>query len=223
MTSRKSKARANGATAPTRQTRKRRANGERTYQNLLAAAVSLMAEGGAQAVTLVEAARRAGVSRNTAYHHFHNRDRLLEAAMRDIDHQLEKIVDGSRTYENPYGIVAGLTIENESLMRSRIFEILDQGVNHPYVRVLRERFRVFAATGRLQPGVDPDIAALIGVGHHLAAVLAIQLARSPEEKRDVARRFADTDRHAQFYGLVDPGSDSGWPMGARPADPPDGR
>jgi len=48
-------------------------------QSLLDAAVALIAEAGPQAFTLREVARRAGVSHNAPYRHFHDKDDLLAA------------------------------------------------------------------------------------------------------------------------------------------------
>lgn len=48
-------------------------------QSLLDAAVALIGEAGPQAFTLREVARRAGVSHNAPYRHFHDKDDLLAA------------------------------------------------------------------------------------------------------------------------------------------------
>src|ERR1700734_2664366 len=67
------------ATAP----RPMRADAQRNYDRLIAAAVAAFAERGADDVSLEEIARRAGVGIGTLYRHFPTRQALLEAVYLD--------------------------------------------------------------------------------------------------------------------------------------------
>jgi AcrR family transcriptional regulator len=60
-----------------------RADAQRNYARLLAAASAVFAQHGADDVSLEEIARRAGVGIGTLYRHFPNRQALLEAVYRD--------------------------------------------------------------------------------------------------------------------------------------------
>lgn len=60
-----------------------RADAQRNYQRLLAAASETFAEHSADDASLEEIARRAGVGIGTLYRHFPNRQALLEAVYRD--------------------------------------------------------------------------------------------------------------------------------------------
>jgi AcrR family transcriptional regulator len=60
-----------------------RADAQRNYDRLLAAAWAAFADRGSDEVSLEEIARRAGVGIGTLYRHFPNRQSLLEAVYRD--------------------------------------------------------------------------------------------------------------------------------------------
>ena len=78
--------------------------GKRTYHHgdlrnaLLTAAMELVRERGTRGFTVIEAARRAGVSPSAPYRHFADRDALLAAAalsgFQELGRQLEELPDG---------------------------------------------------------------------------------------------------------------------------------
>ena len=72
-----------GAAAPAGAARPLRADAQRNYDRLLAAATAAFTERGADDVSLEEIARRAGVGIGTLYRHFPTRQALLEAVYRD--------------------------------------------------------------------------------------------------------------------------------------------
>ncbi len=72
-----------GAAAPAGPARPLRADAQRNYDRLLAAATAAFTERGADDVSLEEIARRAGVGIGTLYRHFPTRQALLEAVYRD--------------------------------------------------------------------------------------------------------------------------------------------
>jgi AcrR family transcriptional regulator len=71
------------ATVPAGEPRSMRADAQRNYEKLLAAASAAFLEHGADDVSLEEIARRAGVGIGTLYRHFPTRQALLEAVYRD--------------------------------------------------------------------------------------------------------------------------------------------
>lgn len=72
-----------GQKAQAREPRPMRADAQRNYAKLLAAASAAFASRGADDVSLEEIARRAGVGIGTLYRHFPARQDLLEAVYRD--------------------------------------------------------------------------------------------------------------------------------------------
>src|ERR1700746_1786308 len=69
---------------------------------LLGAAIRLIAEIGPSAFTLREVARRAGVSHNAPYRHFHDKDDLLAAvASQGYGELTEAMLQAAHRYFNP--------------------------------------------------------------------------------------------------------------------------
>src|SRR5690606_11742002 len=134
---------------------RRRSDGEATHARLLAAGIELMAEGGHAAVTLLAAARRAGVSRGTAHHHFEGRAALLDEVKAGIGAELLKLAGREHHFQNPFGLALRLAVEDQSIVRSRIYRILEEGP-HRDARTLNllERLADMEAAGDLREGVD---------------------------------------------------------------------
>ncbi len=84
-------------------TRKR----ERTRAKLLAAATSVLARDGLDGATIGAIADEAGVVAGTVYHHFSNRETLVEAVIDEIASSLQLDFEGIRSAEvDPAGRVA---------------------------------------------------------------------------------------------------------------------
>ena len=188
-----------------RDSRALRRDGLVTREHLLATAIDLTAEKGEAAVTLADVARRAGVTRGTAYHHFSSRQALLEEMNANLEQQLLKLADGPHHVRNPHGLALRLAAESESIIRSRIYRILDQGpMADPRIVNLLDRFAVLEAEGGLRPGVDPRSAALISAALDFAGAMAIALGSTPEERRTLTTRLSDTWCEVLTHGVMSP-------------------
>jgi AcrR family transcriptional regulator len=177
--------------------------GEDQHERIIAAAIELMAEGGEQAVTLVATAHRAGVARGTVYYHFANRPALLIALRANIQAQLLHLADGSHHFRNPFGLALRLAVEDESIIRSRIYRILEHGAGvDARTRKLLEQMEVMQAAGRLRPGVDPVAAALISSALDFAGLMALSLAGTQDEKRALAAAISATWEQMFVHGAL---------------------
>ena len=182
-----------------------RSDGKVTQDRLIDAGLELMAERGQAAVTLVDVARRAGVSRGTAYHHFTTRAALMAAVKASLQQELLKLADGSHHFRNPFGLALRLAVEDESIIRTRIHRILEEGpLSDPRTVNLLKRLEVMAAAGELREGVDARSAALIAAALDFAGVMALALGAGVEERRDLARRLSDTWHAAFQAGFLKP-------------------
>jgi len=194
-----------------------RANGRITREQLLAAAVELMAEGGEAAVNLKATAQRAGVTRGTAYYHFKSRAALIEHMHAALEQQLLKLTDGSRPFSNPYSLVSRLAAEDESIIRSRVYRILEQGpLSDPATVAYLKRFRSAASIRRMrQPAngvpVDPDAIAFIASALDFAGLMAISQGKTVKERKALADRFGDAVYQLFCYGVIDPELDPDLP------------
>jgi AcrR family transcriptional regulator len=180
-----------------------RADGRITRERLLTAGIELMAEGGRSAVTLVGVAQRAGVARGTAHHHFASRQALLAEVEAGIGQALLKLADGAHHFKNPYGLALRLAVEDESIIRTRIYRILDEGpLSDPRTVNLLNRLAAMDQEGLLRPGIDARSAALISAALDFAGLMAIALGRTPEERRALTRRLSDTWHEVFTHGVV---------------------
>jgi AcrR family transcriptional regulator len=189
----------------------RSGRGASTRALLTSVALDMMAEGGEETVSLVDVAQRAGVTRGTVYHHFRKRQDLIKAAAISLEQTMEAIAFGTWGDDDPYGHVAELAARDPAVFRSHLRLMLRDGAAAtPASRANIERFRAFAAEGRLQPDVDPFVGAMLAVSTELAALLVMQSARSPQEADDLIGRFSITLHRLFFHGILNPDS-PGWP------------
>lgn len=186
---------------------RRRSDGELTRNRLLAAGIELMAEGGQSAVTLVAVAQRAGVSRGTAHHHFDSRSALLAEVKAGVGQELLKLAGGDHHFHNPFGLALRLAVEDESIIRSRIYRILDEGPrNDPRTLNLLARLDEMEQAGQLRDGVDGRSAALISAALDFAGLMAIGLGRTVDERRDLARRLSEAWHQMFVHGALRDGA-----------------
>lgn len=175
-------------------------NSEQTRRRLLGAAVSLMAEGGEEAVSVMEVAQRASVTRGTVYHHFRDRNDLITAAKENLDSLYLDMARAVRPFDRPLGVRAGLAVDDESVVRSLVFGLLEQGAAHPYAHEVLSTFRKMGDAGKLRAGLAPEMTAFVGLSSVLGAGLAVAMGKAQDEKRDLARRYSDTFGQFLFYG-----------------------
>jgi len=184
-----------------------RSDGKVTRARLVDAGIELMAERGQGAVTLVDVAQRAGVSRGTAYHHFATREALLAEVKASIQQELLKLADGSHHFRNPFGLALRLAVEDESIIRTRIHRILEEGpLTDPRTVNLLARMDEMAAAGRLREGVDARSAALIAAALDFAGVMALAMGDTAQARRELAARLSDTWQAVFQAGVLKPDS-----------------
>jgi AcrR family transcriptional regulator len=187
-----------------------RANGRITREQLLAAAVELMAEGGEAAVNLTATAQRAGVTRGTACYHFKSRAALIEQMHASLEQQLLKLTDSSRPFSNPYSLVSRLAAEDESIIRSRVYRILEQGpLADPATIAYLTRFRSSASIQRMRQPVngnpiDPDAVAFIAAALYFAGFLAFSQGMTFKQRKALADRFGEAVYQLFYHGVLDP-------------------
>lgn len=91
----------------------------RSSEALIAAALELIAENGIDALTLSQVARRAGVSRATAYREFGDKDGLLAAvAQHEIARMATETFGGLALDADPAELVAAVIVNALNFLRS---------------------------------------------------------------------------------------------------------
>lgn len=201
------------------ETRKRRArNPEATREAILAAAQTMLAKDGPEALSLSKVAHLAGVNRGTAYQHFETREKLVAAAIEWVSDQMFEAVfgartaDGERLLDEPDTLevtdrLGHYAMENPELCRIWLLQLL-ASPNPSQDRFWREysgSLARFAETDRARPGIDVEVFSLVSLaGYFLWPIWARAHSRNDEERDRLARRFNREMLRLSLYGTLDP-------------------
>ncbi|CAN5303949.1 TetR/AcrR family transcriptional regulator [soil metagenome] len=192
---------------PTEHIARKRANGMRTRDRLLDAAIEIWSEEGIDGITMNSVADRADRSRGTLYHHFQNRDELVEAAQAHFDDRFAELFsESSFDSGNPYALIPGIAANTHQLFRAYLRGLLDRD---PLTDDLLVRGRGYCRwlkqEGWLLDDVDTDHMAFVTVSMWLAASLAVSLGQTPEQRRKEADKFTMTFDHVCNRAFFRPG------------------
>jgi AcrR family transcriptional regulator len=100
---------------------------ETTHGELIAAAVRLVSDRGAEGLSISALARAAGVNRTTVYYHFESREVLIEAVKTWAAEQLGKAFQPAAPQQERIDYVTRFVLENPELMRLWIEDFISPG------------------------------------------------------------------------------------------------
>ena len=158
-----------------------------TERRVLDAAIDVIAERGARAVSLAEVGRVAGYSRGIVNHHFGSKAQLLEAVVRDAqqfdvpdtgDDGLERVRALVWTYvatlhDRGAAGRAFLLLWAEAVGSDPVLAPLFAERDAWFRGLIADHLRTGIEDGSVRPGVDPEALALVLVG--LVRGIAMQL------------------------------------------------
>jgi AcrR family transcriptional regulator len=184
--------------------RKTRKNGQRTRQRLLASAVSLWSQRGLLGVTVSAVAEHAGTTRRTVYHHFPTQEMLLEETERFVETELAALAGGDVSYlSDPYGLVAGLAVDNPELIRSVLLSLLREDPRENAMFRNAVTFWSETTAGQnLRDDIPPAHAAAITLAMWLAATLVVSTGDTEKERRAKADGFAISFEKLLAHGIL---------------------
>jgi AcrR family transcriptional regulator len=190
-------------------------NPEQTRAKLLQATINLLSEKGSDAVSLMEAARVAKVSRAMAYRHFDDREHLLREAKAWIADQLlesAKDIQPSPQQENISQVteknvnsVAELVLNNREAARLLITDALAGKaleIDHPLFQMVIKDLNVFKASGLAKRDFDIEILSYIMLGTVATLIMLSHLPHSGNNKR-LAKRFSVEWSYLLSDGLIE--------------------
>lgn len=185
---------------------RKRANGRRTRSSLLDAAIEIWSEDGIDAITMQAVADRAGRTRGTVYHHFLDRDELVEASRAHFDERFAELFsESSFDAGNPYALIPGIAANTHQLFRTYLRDLPDRNpLTDPLIVRGRDYCRWLGQEGWLLDDVDTDHMALVTISIWLAASLAVSLRETPAERRAEAEKFALTFDHVFNRAFLKP-------------------
>lgn len=173
---------------------------------LVKAARELVAEHGAEALTVAAVARRAGLNRSTAYQHFKSREQLLDAVGEAFSSELRRLFSESRGFGDQVDFFVSYFSEHADVARIWMFRLLnDQSVAAPgwadYVNAMER----LAESSRSQENIDPEMLAIIGMTSALVwSLLSRQRTSDPRVQASETARFARELKRLFVYGALRP-------------------
>lgn len=207
---------------------RRRRDPEGTRNAILDAAQTILAQDGAEALSVSRVANLAGVNRGTAYQHFMAKEDLIKATMERVSHQLLEAVfeeTGADGPKNDSGLepdlqhlpdvikrmagfttrMAMFTVENPDISRIWLFDLLSK--KDPKEDVFYKRF--LAAIERLarsdvsEPDIDTEaLAVLMLSGFFLWPVWVDAHAKTKKMRIQMAQRFSNEVLRLTLHGFL---------------------
>jgi AcrR family transcriptional regulator len=212
------------ATQP-RQRRKR--DPESTRISILEAAKTILAQDGAEGLSVSSVAKLAGVNRGTAYQHFQVKEDLVRATLDWVSHQLlDAVFEGwDSEGERPEGFpepdlehlpdvidsmasfnlrLAEYAIDNPDIGRIWLYDVLSR--KNPKDDVFYKRFELalkeMAMSDATNEGMDTEVlAVLMLTGYFLWPVWVRSHAGSKKERKVMAQRFANEVIRLAIHGV----------------------
>ena len=180
----------------TREPRKKQRirNPTQTRAKLLQATVDLVADKGADTLSLKEAALRANLSRGVAYQHFKDRDHLLSEAKSWIAARLAEGLRqvGAVPMEERTRYGARVVLKNREAAKLLVADALagrDLGASHPLYKLVRKTLKEFVASGAGRDDIDLEVLTYIMLGTS-ATILMLGEAVRGADNDTLADRFA---------------------------------
>lgn len=207
---------------------RRRRDPDGTRSAILDAAQSILAQDGAEALSVSRVANLAGVNRGTAYQHFLTKEDLIEATMERVSHQLlEAVFEETEEHDYPGndGIDADLqhlpdvikrmagftmrmakfTVENPDISRIWLFDVLSK--KDPKEDVFYKRFlqaiERLASSDVSEPDIDTEaLAVLMLSGFFLWPVWVDAHAKTKKMRLQMAQRFGNEVLRLTLHGFL---------------------
>jgi AcrR family transcriptional regulator len=197
--------------------KKRRARDpESTRADILDAALALMARDGPDALSLSSVAVAAGVNRGTAYQHFENREKLVEATLQLVSDRMFRAVFGDPEIVGERDVevvdmvevterLAFFAMDNPELCRIWLMQMIatPDPSSDPFWREYVGSIYRFAETRLAEPGIDVEAWAIVTLaGNFLWPVWARAHSQNEEERQALARRFAEEMLRLSLHGTL---------------------
>jgi AcrR family transcriptional regulator len=214
---------------PSAKPRQRRSrNPESTRTAILEAAKTVLAQDGAEGLSVSSVAKLAGVNRGTAYQHFQTKDELVRATLDWVSHQLLDAVfeggdlDGERPDDLPTPdlahiseVVQGMAefnlrlaeyaVENPEIGRIWLYDVLSRSnpKDDVFYKRLVEAMRYLTEHDASEPDIDVEpLAVMMLTGYFLWPVWVRSHARSKKARKQMAERYAREVLRLSMHGVL---------------------
>jgi AcrR family transcriptional regulator len=213
--------------SPAQPRQRRKRDPESTRISILEAAKTILAQDGAEGLSVSSVAQLAGVNRGTAYQHFQVKEDLVRATLDWVSHQLlDAVFEGWDTQgERPEGFpepdlehlpdvidsmssfnlrLAEYAIDNPDIGRIWLYDVLSR--KNPKDDVFYKRFELalkeMAMSDATKDDMDTEVlAVLMLTGYFLWPVWVRSHASSKRERKVMAQRFANEVMRLSMHGV----------------------
>lgn len=192
-------------------------NHDSTREAILRAARICLSHDGPGGLSLSGIARRAGVSRGTAYLHFRSREALVKATVAGVSERLFRAVFNSSpekhlprpfdevdAFERAYHLATAV-MDNPELSRGWMLQVMSSSdpAGDLFWREREADMERFAKSPLAQENIDPEVLNLIMLGGAVFfSVWANSKAKNKRELNLLARRFAREVTRLTLFGTV---------------------
>lgn len=198
---------------------RRRITTEATREAILAAARTVLASDGPEALSLSKVAHLAGVNRGTAYQHFQTREDLVKATVAWVSDHLSTTVFGGIDLNKDvrlsgieersfYEVIAGVVdfaVENPALGRIWLFEVLssDNPGDDLFFRQFKQTTQQLAESEYSQTGIDVEaLSVIILAGYFLWPEWVRAHSKTENERQAMAGRMRHEVLRLFLYGVL---------------------
>ena len=207
---------------------RRRRDPEGTRNAILDAAQSILAQDGAEALSVSRVANLAGVNRGTAYQHFLAKEDLIQATMERVSLQLlEAVFEEYQDDFEPIDValdndlqnlpeviklmagftmrMAMYTVENPDLSRIWLFDVLSKKdpKEDPFYKRFLGAIERLAESDLGDPGIDVEaLAVLMLSGFFLWPVWVRSHAKTKKMRKQMAQRFGNEVLRVTLHGFL---------------------
>ena len=214
--------------SPIKPRQRRKRDPESTRIAILEAAKTILAQDGAEAMSVSRVANLAGVNRGTAYQHFQVKEDLIAATLEWVSLQLLEAVFEEpevEAAENPEHLdpdqahlpevikrmgrftirLAEYAVENPDIGRIWLYDVLAK--KNPREDVFYKRFeqaiQTLADSDASEEGIDVEaLAVLMLTGYFLWPVWVRSHASTKKQRQEMARRFSREVLRLSMHGVM---------------------
>ena len=207
---------------------RRKRDPESTRISILEAATTILAQDGAEGLSVSGVAKLAGVNRGTAYQHFEVKEDLVRATLDWVSHQLLEAVfeGGDLDGDLPEGLptpdlehlsevikgmaefnlrLAEYAIENPDIGRIWLYDVLAR--KNPREEVFYKRFALalqnLAESDASHDDMDVEVLAVVMLtGYFLWPVWVRSHAKTKKARKKMAERFASEVMRLSMHGVL---------------------
>lgn len=193
---------------------------EATRETILAAARTVLASDGPEALSLSKVAHLAGVNRGTAYQHFQTREDLIKATVAWVSEHLSTTIFGDlgdvtqdsrlklreeRPFYDTISALVDFAVENPALGRIWLFEVLSSPNpgDDLFFRQFKQTTQQLADSEYSQEGIDVEVlSVIILAGYFLWPEWVRAHASSDGDRQAMALRMSREVLRLFMFGVL---------------------